>query len=91
MRERILLVDQRAAYLEALEKLLQARIGWVNSAISPFAQAAHIEPVAHIEPAQAAPTVVGTQAKTPVNPPRDSDARDPDTRDSDSGCSELAA
>lgn len=53
MRERIHLVDQRAAYLEALENLLQARVGWINSAISPFARAAHGErPDAIVAPPQ---------------------------------------
>jgi hypothetical protein len=44
MRERIVLSNQRTAYLEALEKLLRARIGWVNSAISPFARKARGKP-----------------------------------------------
>jgi hypothetical protein len=45
MRERIFPVEQEAVSVEALEALLQARIGWVNEAISPFAVAAHQERV----------------------------------------------
>jgi hypothetical protein len=85
MRERIFLLDRQAAYLEALEKLLQARIGWVNSAISPFAQAARLAPqparlAPEVTPAlKPAPAVILGQAAGPLTkPPRNTDEDRPD-------------
>jgi len=42
MRERIISIEE-AVSLKALEALLQARIGWVDAAVSPFAVAARQE------------------------------------------------
>ena len=39
MREHIVFVEQEFVPVVALEKLLQARIGWVNSVVTPFARA----------------------------------------------------
>ena len=45
MRERILSSEHEAVSIKDLEALLQARIGWVNTAVSPFAVAARQEPL----------------------------------------------
>ena len=46
----------RRSLLESLEALRQARIGWVDRAISPFARIAHREnaEIEHIQPERAA-------------------------------------
>jgi hypothetical protein len=41
MSERILFSEQEKVPIEALEALLHARLGWINSAVSPFAVADH--------------------------------------------------
>lgn len=42
MRERILF-EKEAVSIKTLESLLQARIGWIDAAVSPFALAARHE------------------------------------------------
>ena len=39
MREHIIFGEQESVPVVTLEKLLQARIGWVNSVVTPFARA----------------------------------------------------
>ena len=43
MRERILSIEEEVVSIKELEAVLQARIGWFDSAVSPFAVAARRE------------------------------------------------
>ena len=68
MRQRVLFERAETVPLATLEALLKARMGWVDSAISPFAIAAREQQPDHtrvvqFRPAQASP--VGRQVSVP--------------------------